>query len=163
MKNQDYIKVLTERKKELQEELDLVNRLLGNVSNDVGNSDTSGGSSGENFPVIVSDKSRSAVARVKSAVKKLLEHDVSLQIEDIRANLDRMGVDYNKSAIHNAFKSMRESGDLVSYKINGSNHLVYYMNPEGRDDSIEDFPIKPEYRPENISADDVESLEFKDE
>lgn len=162
MANKDYIKVLIDRKKELEQELELVNRLIGRTNIDHPERLTDANNNeADSFPLIVSDKGKSTIARIKSAIRKLLQHEVSLQIDDIRANLENMDVEFTRSAIHNAIRSMRENGELVSYKINRSNHHVYYVNPEGVDMSIDKFPVKPEYRPQGIRSEDVEEIDFK--
>lgn len=162
MNTTDYIKVLQDKKEELEEELALINKLIARSGVSVSSTRSSGQVSTEDIvPIVVEDKSRSAVARVRNALKKLIEHEVSLQIDDIRHNLDRLGVeDYNKSTIHNALKYLKEKNEITAYKINNSNHLVFYMHPDGKSEETSDFPVKPEYRPKSISEADIETFEF---
>ena len=71
MINTDYIRVLQDKKEELEEELALINKLIARSGVSVTSSQNSDKESVKDIvPVVVEDKSRSAVARVRNALKK---------------------------------------------------------------------------------------------
>jgi len=108
-------------------------------------------------------KTESLTSKAKKGIRELMDYPLSYQKEDIKYNLKKMGIDnITKSTLHMALTSLRNEGEVVGYRINKSNQLVFYMSVNGKDHSNERYPIKEKYRPEDLSENEVDKFEFLD-
>jgi len=160
--NNEYIEALKTRRDELNEELKLLNGILDkyNLPSDSKTSSNSIGQSEMFTPVFSEDKSKTMSITIKNGIRKLVEHPFSLQIDDIETSFEKYGIEASKSGIHNALRSLRENGDVIAYKVNNSNQMVFYISPDGVDKSLQRFPVKLDYRPVHIKESDIESFDF---
>jgi len=108
-------------------------------------------------------KSETLTSKAKKGIKELMTYPISYQKEDIRYNLEKMGIkDITKATLHTALTALREEAKVVGYRINRSNHWVFYMSIEGKDTNNKEFPVKDEYRPQSLSTNDITEFEFLD-
>jgi len=168
MNTKDIVNNLRSRAKELKEELTHIEGLLkvyGVYGDGAYENDEHKSSQQEFYPELKPEtkKSESITSKAKKGIRELMSYPLSYQKEDIRYNLQKMGIDdITKSTLHMALTSLRDEDEVVGYRINKSNQHVFYMSVKGKDHSNERFPIKDKYRPKDIDENDVEKFEFLD-
>jgi hypothetical protein len=163
MNTNDIVTKLKYRAKELKEELTHIEGLLKvyGINQEVGQQTFEKSFYPERKPE--TKKSESLTSKAKKGIRELMEYPLSYQKEDIKYNLKKMGVaDITKSTLHMALTALRDDGEVVGYRLNKSNQLVFYMSVSGKDISNERYPINEKYRPEDISENEIEKFEFLD-
>lgn len=83
--------------------------------------------------------------RYRHIIRDMVKEEKSFHINDIEAEIERQGIDYNKAAVHQALQSLRDAGEVVAVKINKSNQKYYYLSPEGINGSK--YKVKDSYLP----------------
>lgn len=87
-------------------------------------------------------------------LKLLTRQRKAWHITDIEVEFKRKGLGFSKPMVHQALSNLRDSGDILAVRINGSNQKYFYMNPEARDGER----LHKDYLP--ISDKYIESIEF---
>lgn len=160
MSKKDIVENLKSRAKELREELTHIDGLLKvyGLNGTEGEQQSFGK---EFYPEIKPEtkKTETLTSKAKKGIKELMSYPLSYRKEDIRHNLQKMGIDgITKSTLHMALTSLRDDGEVVGYRLNKSNLLVYYMSVDGKDLSNKKFQVKEEYRPKDLP--EIEKFEF---
>lgn len=163
MNTKDIVTNLKSRAKELKEELTHIEGLLKVYGVDEEGEQKSFEKSFYPERKPETKKSESLTSKAKKGIRELIGYPLSYQKEDIKYNLKKMGIDdITKSTLHMALTSLRDDGEVIGYRLNKSNQLVFYMSVNGKDISNERYPIKEKYRPEDISENEIEKFEFLD-
>jgi hypothetical protein len=89
------------------------------------------------------DPNLSDTERAKQGLTHI--HDKAYRITELMHFLEMEGLEVNRSIVHNALKQLRINGEIVAFKLNGSNQQVYYMSKEGIGEG--EYPVKQSYRP----------------
>lgn len=97
-------------------------------------------------------------------VKRILKQydDKAYDIGEFTELIDLEGYDVTRSVIHQALKQLRNSEEILAFRLNKSNQSVYYMSPDGIDRMQEQYPVKTGYRPDDVDPTDVHSFEWLD-
>ena len=161
MSTQSIIENLKDRARSLREELDHIEGLLDLYgANGVAETETQSG-----FTPIIPNKekkSQTLTSKTKNGIKKLVQHPLSYQKQDLKYNLQKMGVEVTDATLNTALRALRDEGDVKGYRINRSNQMVFYISKEGVDRDTEGFPVKEAYRPESVKAENVDEFEILD-
>jgi hypothetical protein len=133
----DFIKRLKQEKTVLESRLQYINKLLDTYGEPVDN----------------------GLSQTEATKRKLMEGlEGAYRINDLLEMLKIQGMDIGRSVVHQALKQLREAGDVLAFRLNGSNQQVYYMMSTGRGSGS--YPVKSEYQP--VDEQYVEKFEWLD-
>lgn len=90
-----------------------------------GHAPTNGRSNGSTSEASKSD-------RYRHMIRELIKEQRSWHIADMEKEFESQGLDFNKGLIHQCLNSLRESGEVMAIRINGSNQKYYYMNADAK-------------------------------
>lgn len=93
--------------------------------------------------------------KYKYIIRDLIKEHRAWHITDMEKEFHQRGADFNKGIVHQVLNNLRETGEVMAVKINGSNQKYFYMSPKAANGGS--LKVKEDYLP--IPREYIEAVE----